>query len=70
MFNDSGQAVVIAFSLCVFGFFGLSLLPVFMELGVEVTYPVSEVTSSGLLWTATYIAKSTVFGGDTLSAFF
>ena len=48
----TGQNVNIAFSLCMFGFFALPLIPAFMELGVEVTYPVSEVVSSGLLWSA------------------
>ena len=26
------------------------MLPICLELGVEVTYPVAEATSSGLLW--------------------
>ena len=46
------QPVNVAFSLCMFGFFALPLIPVCMELGVEITYPVGEGTSSGLLWTA------------------
>ena len=45
------QPVNVAFSLCMFGFFALPLIPVCMELGVEITYPVAEATSSGLLWT-------------------
>ncbi len=42
-----------AFSVAVFGFFAFPLVPACMELGVEITYPVSEATSSGLLWSAT-----------------
>ena len=49
------QPVAIAFSLCLFGFFALPLIPACMELGVEVTYPVAEATSSGLLWSAVYV---------------
>ena len=45
--------MLIAFSLCSFGFFGFALMPVCLELGVELTYPVAEATSSGLLWSAT-----------------
>ena len=44
------QSVNVVFSLCVFGFFALPLVPICMELGVEITYPVGEATSSGLLW--------------------
>jgi FLVCR family MFS transporter 7 len=47
--------VLVATPLCLFGIFGLSSLPVYMELGVEVTYPVAEATSSGLLWSAAQI---------------
>ena len=46
------RPVNVAFSLCFFGFFALALLPLCMEMGVEVTYPVAEATSSGLLWSA------------------
>ena len=53
VFSLSGQSITIAFSVCAFGFFGLPLIPACMELGVEITYPVSEATSSGLLWSAT-----------------
>ena len=44
------QPILIGFSLCLFGFFALALIPACMELGVEITYPVAEATSSGLLW--------------------
>jgi len=47
------EGVLIAFSISLFGFFGLPLIPACMELGVEITYPVSEATSSGLLWSMT-----------------
>ncbi|XP_035665722.1 solute carrier family 49 member A3-like [Branchiostoma floridae] len=37
-------------TLCgIFGFFGFALYPISMELAIEVTYPVAEATSSGLL---------------------
>lgn len=32
------------------GFFSFAVLPTALELGVEITYPVSEATSSGFLW--------------------
>ena len=44
------QGILIGLSVCLFGFFGLALLPVGLELGVECTYPVAEATSAGLLW--------------------
>ena len=46
------QAANIASSLSLFGLFALALLPACMELGVEVTYPVAEAISTGLLWSA------------------
>ncbi|KAL5471603.1 hypothetical protein EMCRGX_G029732 [Ephydatia muelleri] len=49
------QSVNIAFSLCMFGFFALPVIPVCMELGVEITYPIAEATSSGLLWTCAQV---------------
>ena len=52
VFTLQNQAILIAISLCFFGFFALPLIPACMELGVEVTYPVAEATSSGLLWSA------------------
>lgn len=33
-----------------YGFTALGVLPVFLELGVECTYPVDEATSSGIQW--------------------
>eukprot|EP00058_Branchiostoma_floridae_P023403 XP_002608893.1 hypothetical protein BRAFLDRAFT_85549 [Branchiostoma floridae] len=37
-------------TLCgIFGFFGFALYPISTELAIEVTYPVAEATSSGLL---------------------
>lgn len=48
--NYPNLPVPIAVSLCLFGLFALPLFPVCLELGVEVTYPVAEATSSGLLW--------------------
>ena len=52
VFNLQNQSINIAFSLGLFGFFAFPLIPACMELGVEVTYPVAEATSSGLLWSA------------------
>ena len=46
---------VLAFFLCATGFFALGFLPVAMELGVEVTFPAAEATSSGLLWSSAQI---------------
>ena len=47
------EKALIAASLSTFGFFALALMPVWLELGVECTYPdLSEATSSGLLWIA------------------
>eukprot|EP00731_Ephydatia_muelleri_P020332 Em0013g59a len=51
------QSVNVVISLCVFGFFALPLVPVCMELGVEITYPVAEATSSGLLWSSVQISS-------------
>uniref|UniRef100_A0AC34R2X3 Major facilitator superfamily (MFS) profile domain-containing protein n=1 Tax=Panagrolaimus sp. JU765 TaxID=591449 RepID=A0AC34R2X3_9BILA len=39
----------IALSIFGFGAFGFAIYPIGLELGVEVTYPVAEATSSGLL---------------------
>lgn len=55
VFTLQNQPILIAFSLCVFGFFALPLIPACLELGVEITYPVAEATSSGLLWSAVQI---------------
>ena len=44
------QEILIGFSISLFGFFALAILPVGLELGVECTYPVAEATSAGLLW--------------------
>ena len=50
VFTIHGEPFLIGASLCAFGFFALPLIPACMELGVEITYPVAEATSSGLLW--------------------
>ncbi|XP_067657381.1 solute carrier family 49 member A3-like [Haliotis asinina] len=42
--------IEIASSIALFGFFGFALYPICMELAVEVTYPVAEATSSGMLF--------------------
>ncbi|XP_003383915.1 PREDICTED: major facilitator superfamily domain-containing protein 7-a-like [Amphimedon queenslandica] len=47
--------VALAVLLSVTGFFAIGFLPVAMELGVEVTFPAAEATSSGLLWSSAQI---------------
>jgi FLVCR family MFS transporter 7 len=49
-FNRPNQLSAIMGVTAVTGFFCFGLLPVALELGVEITYPVSEATSSGFLW--------------------
>uniref|UniRef100_UPI00358F1A97 solute carrier family 49 member A3 isoform X2 n=1 Tax=Myxine glutinosa TaxID=7769 RepID=UPI00358F1A97 len=44
------QAVAVAFSCSLLGFFGFSIYSVCLEIGVECTYPVGEATSTGLLF--------------------
>ncbi|GMR62295.1 hypothetical protein PMAYCL1PPCAC_32490, partial [Pristionchus mayeri] len=39
----------ITLSICIFGFAGFALYPVGLETGVEITYPVAEATSTGLI---------------------
>ena len=41
---------IIAVAIGIFGFFGFGAYPVCMEMAVEITYPVAEATSSGLLF--------------------
>ena len=53
MFSLEDEHVLIAFSLGSFGFFAFALMPVCLEVGVELTYPADEAVSSGLLWSAT-----------------
>lgn len=43
------MGIVIAIVLAIFGFLGFGIYPVGLELGVEVTYPVSEATSTGII---------------------
>lgn len=43
------ENVLIALSISLIGFFGLALYPILLELAVEVTYPVAEATSCGLI---------------------
>ena len=40
--------MLVALSISLFGFFGLAIYPIILELLVEVTYPIAEATSSGL----------------------
>uniref|UniRef100_A0A672QPU6 Solute carrier family 49 member 3 n=1 Tax=Sinocyclocheilus grahami TaxID=75366 RepID=A0A672QPU6_SINGR len=46
----SEQKVIIGAVCAWFGFFGYSVYPIAMELGVECSYPVGEATSSGLIF--------------------
>ncbi|KAH3789896.1 solute carrier family 49 member A3-like [Dreissena polymorpha] len=43
------QHVVVAVMVSLFGGFGFAIYPICMELAVEVTYPVAEATSAGLM---------------------
>lgn len=47
-----GQAIALAISSSVFGFFGFAIYPIAMELAVECSYPVGEGTSTGLIFVA------------------
>ena len=62
VFNREDQAANIAVCLCVFGFFAFVLVPACLELGVEITYPVTESISSGLLWSAALVLAPAVGG--------
>ncbi|CAI8033190.1 Uncharacterized protein B0416.5 [Geodia barretti] len=55
VFTSHNEPYLIGASLCAFGFFALPLIPACMELGVEITYPVAEATSSGLLWSVAQV---------------
>jgi MFS transporter, FLVCR family, MFS-domain-containing protein 7 len=54
LYNDDGSVVhyTLIFSFALAGFFGLPLLPVCMDMAVEVVYPIPEATSTGLLFIA------------------
>ena len=52
LYRIPNQPVVVAVSFGAFGFFGLTLMPVFSELAIEITYPVAEGTCNGILWTS------------------
>ncbi|GMT06733.1 hypothetical protein PENTCL1PPCAC_28907 [Pristionchus entomophagus] len=47
--NFEGVEWWIVLSICVFGFAGFALYPVGLETGVEITFPVAEATSTGLI---------------------
>jgi len=40
---------LVALAISLFGGFGFAIYPICMELAVEVTYPVAEATSAGLM---------------------
>lgn len=46
------QAIALAITSSIFGFFGFAMYPVAMELAVECSYPVGEGTSTGLIFVA------------------
>ncbi|XP_052770532.1 solute carrier family 49 member A3-like [Mya arenaria] len=43
------QQVLVALAVALFGGFGFAIYPICMELAVEVTYPIAEATSAGLM---------------------
>ncbi|XP_021236495.1 major facilitator superfamily domain-containing protein 7 isoform X1 [Numida meleagris] len=49
------QAIALAVTSSIFGFFGFAMYPVAMELAVECSYPVGEGTSTGLIFVASQI---------------
>nr|XP_021152041.1 major facilitator superfamily domain-containing protein 7 isoform X4 [Columba livia] len=49
------QAVTLAVTSSLFGFFGFAIYPIAMELAVECSYPVGEGTSTGLIFVASQI---------------
>ncbi|XP_069735915.1 solute carrier family 49 member A3 [Phaenicophaeus curvirostris] len=49
------QAIMLAVSSSLFGFFGFAIYPIAMELAVECSYPVGEGTSTGLIFVASQI---------------
>jgi hypothetical protein len=49
------QEILLATMVTAFGTFGFAMYPISMELAVEITYPVAEATSSGLLVVSGYV---------------
>ncbi|XP_074668862.1 solute carrier family 49 member A3 isoform X2 [Strix aluco] len=49
------QAITLAITSSLFGFFGFAIYPIAMELAVECSYPVGEGTSTGLIFVASQI---------------
>ncbi|XP_065882993.1 solute carrier family 49 member A3-like isoform X2 [Dysidea avara] len=50
MVRMQDQEVLITISICLLGLFAFPQSPAALEMGVEVTYPAPEATSTGLLW--------------------
>ncbi|CAL1538983.1 unnamed protein product [Lymnaea stagnalis] len=44
------QAIAVATSITLFGFFGFAIYPTSLEMAVELTYPVAEATSTGIIF--------------------
>ncbi|KAF4793259.1 Major facilitator superfamily domain-containing protein 7-a [Turdus rufiventris] len=49
------QAIMLAITSSLFGFFGFAIYPIAMELAVECSYPIGEGTSTGLIFVASQI---------------
>jgi FLVCR family MFS transporter 7 len=49
------QSILVATCITLFGLFGFAMYPICMEMSVEVTYPIAEATSSGLLIVSGYV---------------
>lgn len=49
------MAIPIATTVGLFGFFGFAIYPISLELSVEITYPVAEATSSGMMVISGYV---------------
>lgn len=62
------QPALVIISFTLFGLFGLGVLPVFLELGVECTYPVDEATSSGISWMTGQIVGAVMMIGSLAAA--
>jgi len=50
MARTQNQEALITISICLLGLFAFPQSPAALEMGVEVTYPAPEATSTGLLW--------------------
>ena len=44
------QHIAVGVAITIFGMFGFAIYPTSLELAVELTYPVAEATSTGLIF--------------------